>query len=298
MMNPSTAADLLLKTFSALPLAMRKGLFLTLARLFYLLIPRQRIITLHNLAQAFPEKDLTEIQRIARGVYRNVGLIAAEYFDLPRLSKENIRERVAVEGLEHYQRALAQKKGVLFFSAHFSNWELSATAFALLVKPVTVLYRPLDSPVLDEIVRRVREASGNMTLPKEHAMRTMLRTLKQNGVLGIMIDQNMAWYEGVFVPFFGRSACTTDGLVRLALHTDAPVLPGFLIRQANGTYLLKLHPEVEMARTGDRRQDVLINTQRCTAVVEEVVRQYPDQWFWMHQRWKTQPCQTKERGKR
>jgi Kdo2-lipid IVA lauroyltransferase/acyltransferase len=296
-MKPSTAADLILRTFSALPWSMRKKLFLTLARLVYHLAPRQRIITLHNLVCAFQGKDITEIQSIARGAYCNLGLIAAEYFNLPHLTQENIHKWVVVEGLDHYQHALARGKGILFFSAHFSNWELSATAFALLVKPITVLYRPLDNPVLDEVVRRVREASGNMTLPKEHSMRMMLRTLQQNGVLAIMIDQNMAWYEGTFVPFFGRLACTSDGLVRLALHTGAPVLPGFLIRQRNGTYLLKIYPEVEMVRSGDRHQDVLINTQRCTAVVEEVVRQYPDQWFWMHQRWKTQPCQSTTRGK-
>lgn len=296
-MNPEFAASLILRVFSAIPLTIRKGFFLGLARLFYLAVPRQRLIALYNLTRAFPEKSPTEIRRIARGVYRNMGLVAAELFDTPRLTRENIHERVSVEGMDHCLRALEKGKGVLFYTAHFGNWELSATAFALLVKPLIALYRPLDSPVLDAVVRRIREAAGNKTLPKERAMRPMLRALKENGILGVLIDQNVAWYEGVFVPFFGRPACTTDGLALLALHTGAPVVPGFLIREPDGRYRLEIHPEIETIPSGDRQRDVLSHTRRYTAVLEAVIRRHPDQWLWVHHRWKTQRCQIKGRGK-
>ncbi len=295
-MTPQTAAVILLRVFSGIPLAFRKALFITLAFLFYLVVPRQRFIALHNLSRAFPEKSPAEIGKIARGVYRHIGILAAEFFESPHLTREKILQSMTIEGWEHCRRALEKGKGMLLLTGHLGNWELSVTIFALLVKPLTAIYRPLDNPVLEAMVRQIRESAGNKTLPKDRAMRPMLRTLKQNGVLGILIDQNVAWYEGVFVPFFGRKACTTDGIALLALHTGAPVLPGFLIRQPDGRYLIKFLAEVETIRTGDRRQDVLTNTRRYNEILEELIRQYPDQWLWIHHRWKTRPSQVRERA--
>jgi KDO2-lipid IV(A) lauroyltransferase len=284
-------ADLLLDCFQRLPRSLRGALFTGLFGLFYRLVPRQRLIAAYNLRRAFPEKSDDEIVRISREVYRNLGIVAAKFFDIPRITKENIGELVEVEGLEHCHKALEKGLGVLFFTAHFGNWELAAAAVSLLVKPIGVIYRPLDSALLDRIVLRGRSATGNILIPKERAMRAMLRHLKQNGILGILIDQNVAWYEGVFVDFFGRPACTTNGLALLALHTGAPVLPGFMARLPDGRYRLVLGPEVEIANTGDHDADILANTQRFTKVIEETVRRYPEQWLWIHQRWKTQKCQ-------
>jgi KDO2-lipid IV(A) lauroyltransferase len=286
---------ILLACFQGVPISLRRTLFTGLSRLFYHLVPRQRLIAAHNLRRAFPEKSDDEILRIVRGVYRNMGIMAAEFFDIPLLTKENIGELVEAEGLEHYRRALDKGRGILFFTAHFSNWELAATAGALLMKPAVIIYRTLDSALLEHLVLRVRSASGNTLLPKEHAMRAMIRSLKRNEIVGILIDQNVAWYEGVFVDYFGRPACTADGLALLALHTGAPVLPGYLVRLPDGRYRLVIGPEVEVTRTGDRAADVLANTQRFTKVIEETVRRYPDQWFWVHQRWKTQKCQVRRK---
>ena len=283
--------DIILAGFRVIPTPLRRALFIGLSRLFYLLIPRQRLIATHNLRRAFPEKSEGEILRIVQGVYRNMGIVAAEFFDIPRLTKENIAAQVETEGLENCWKALEKGQGLLLFSAHFGNWELEAAAAALLIKPAVVIYRPLDSPLLDHLVLRVRSATGNIPLAKEHAMRPMLRALKQNGILGILIDQNVDWYEGVFVDYFGRPACTTDGLALLALHTEAPVLPAYMVRLPDGRYRLVFGPEVEVIRTGDRDADILANTQRFTKVIEQIVRRYPDQWLWVHQRWKTQPCQ-------
>jgi KDO2-lipid IV(A) lauroyltransferase len=283
-------ADIILVCFRVIPTPLRKALFIGVSRMFHRLIPRQRLIATCNLRRAFPEKSEEEILMIVRNVYRNIGIVAAEFFDIPRLTKENIAALVEAEGMENCEKALAKGRGLLLFSAHFGNWELEAAAAALLIKPAVVIYRPLDSPLLDHLVLRVRSATGNIPLAKDHAMRPMLRTLKKNGILGILIDQNVDWYEGVFVDYFGQPACTTDGLALLALHTEAPVLPAYMVRLPDGRYRLIFGPEVEVIRTGDRDADVLANTQRFTKVIEQVVRRYPDQWLWVHQRWKTQVC--------
>jgi KDO2-lipid IV(A) lauroyltransferase len=286
-------AETLLALFRAVPTPVRRALFTGLFRLFCLLVPRQRLIARYNLRRAFPEKSEAQIEAIVRGVYRNMGLVAAEFFDIPGLTRENIGERVEAEGLEHCLKALEKGKGVLMFGAHFGNWELEAVAASLFIKPFTVIYRALDNGVLDHLVFKVRSATGNRPLEKSRAMRAMLRSLKNNEMVGILIDQNVDVYEGVFVDFFGHPACTTDGLAVLALHTGAPVLPGYMARLSDGRYRFVLGPEIEIVDTGDRAADIAANTQRFMAVIEETIRQYPDQWLWVHQRWKTRLCQLK-----
>jgi Kdo2-lipid IVA lauroyltransferase/acyltransferase len=288
-------ADILLACFQRVPVSVRKILFTGAFGLFYHLSPRHRLIAAYNLRRAFPEKSDSEIMTIAKGTYRNMGIVAAEFFDIPRLTKETIGRLVEIEGMDNCTRALEKGKGVLLFGAHFGNWELEAAAVSLFIKPFMVIYRPLDSPVLDHLVSRVRASTGNTPLPKEHAMRPMLRSLRKNGMLGILIDQNVAWYEGVFVDYFGRPACTTDGLALLAIHTEAPVLPGHMVRLPDGRYRFVIGPEVEVTSTGNWNADILANTQRFTKIIEETVRQYPDQWLWVHQRWKTQRCQAGEK---
>jgi KDO2-lipid IV(A) lauroyltransferase len=291
----SRLADIVLAIFRAIPTPLRRALFVGFFRLFYLLVPRQRLIAHHNLRRAFPEKSEEEILSIVKGVYRNMGLVAAEFFDIPSLTRENIGDLVDAEGLENCHKALEKGKGVLMFGAHFGNWELEAVAASLFLKPFVAIYRPLDNAILDRLVLKVRSITGNTLLEKNRAMRTMLRTLKNNEMVGILMDQNVDVYEGVFVDFFGRPACTTDGLAILALHTGAPVLPGYMARLPNGRYRFVLGPEVPIVDTGDKQADVAENTQRFMKVIEETIRQYPDQWLWVHQRWKTQLCQLRRK---
>ncbi len=290
-MKKSAMTDIILKCFGAIPRKLRIGFFTGMFRLFYYLSQKQRLITIHNLRSAFPEKSADEIKTIAKGVYRTLGIITADFFEIPFLTKDNIGDLVEVEGLENLTKALEKNRGILMLGAHFGNWELAAVAFSLVVKPAVIIYRPLDSTILEDLVLWVRSCTGNVLIDKERAMRQMLRSLKKNEILGILIDQNVAWQEGVFVDFFGRPACTTNGMALLALHTDAPVIPGYILRLENGKYRLVIKEEIQVVRTGDKDEDILINTQNFTRVIEDMVRQHPDQWLWIHQRWKTKPWQ-------
>jgi KDO2-lipid IV(A) lauroyltransferase len=234
---------------------------------------------------------MEELTRIAKGVYRNLAITAAEFFDLPSITKENLHEWVELEGLEHFEAGIAQGKGLLTIIAHFGNWELMPVTGPLFLKSSYIVYRPLDSPVLDNIVEHVRTINGNVMVPKGGSGKRIMTLLKENQCIGILSDQNVSAREGVFVDFFGRPACTGAGLAVLALRSGAPVLPMFMARQKSGKYKFILKPLVEISRTGDYEADLLENTQRFTKVVEDIVREYPDQWFWIHQRWKTKKCQ-------
>jgi len=290
-MKRSVLTDIILRCFSAIPRKLRRGFFTGMFRLFYYLSPRQRFITIHNLRRAFPEKSADEIIATAKGVYRTLGIVAADFFDITSLTKDNIGDLLEVQGLENLEKALEKNRGVLMFGAHFGNWELGAAAMPIMLKPLAVIYRPLDNSILDNLVLQVRSSTGNTPVRKDRAMLQMLRSLKRNEILGILIDQNVAWQEGVFVDFFGRPACTTNGLALLALRTEAPVIPAYVVRLESGKYWLVIKEEMQVIRTGGNDEDILINTQNFTSVIEDTVREYPDQWLWIHQRWKTKPWQ-------
>jgi KDO2-lipid IV(A) lauroyltransferase len=273
------------------PLTIRKLFFKSLMMFFYHAVAKHRLIALHNLRCAFPEKTTEELIAIAKGVYRNVAITMAEFFSMPSITRKNLHEWVEVEGLEHFESGIAQGKGLLTIIAHFGNWELMPVTAPLFLKPSYIVYRPLDSPVLDNLVEHVRTINGNEMVRKGGSGKRIMELLKENHSIGILSDQNVAAREGVFVDFFGRPACTGVGLAVLALRSGAPVLPMFMARQKSGKYKFILKPLVEITKTGDYEKDLLENTQRFTKIVEEVVREYPDQWFWIHQRWKTKQCQ-------
>ena len=288
------ATSIILFCFQCVPLSIRKLFFKFLLMLYYHTAAKQRLIALHNLRCAFPEKDMEELIRIAKGVYLNLAITAAEFFSMPSITRENLHEWVEMEGLEHFEAGIAQGKGLLTIIAHFGNWELMPVTFPLFLKfpkPSYIVYRPLDSPVLDNMVEHVRTINGNEMIPKWGSGKRIMELLKENHSIAILSDQNVAAREGVFVDFFGRPACTGVGLAVLALRSGAPVLPMFMARQKSGKYKFILKPLVEISQTGDYERDLLENTQRFTKVVEDVVREYPDQWFWIHQRWKTKKWQ-------
>jgi Kdo2-lipid IVA lauroyltransferase/acyltransferase len=251
------------------------------------------------LTLAFPDTDAEKLSLIARAVFRNLGRVMAEFTFIPRFNKKNLERYVSIEGIENFNQARQKGKGVLFLTAHFGNWEWMAASFPLLPTSSSchVVVRPLDNAFFDGLVERLRTWTGNKTVPKQKSMGRLLRLLKRGESLGILLDQNVAWQEGIFVNYFGELACTNIGLALLALKTGAPVLPAFNIRQPDGRYRIVIEPELALIQTGDKDLDVEKNTEQYTAVIERYVRNYPDHWFWVHQRWKTRPWQVKSKNK-
>jgi Kdo2-lipid IVA lauroyltransferase/acyltransferase len=219
---------------------------------------------------------------IVDGVFRSLGRVMLSVAKFPKLNRENIHRYIRYEGLENYMRAKAQGRGILIPTAHLGNWELSAFAHAYMTEPMHIVVRPLDNPRLDAWVERRRALSGNHIISKREAAREILKALHSGGAVGILIDQNVVPSEGVFVDFFGIEACAGTAFVKFAHRTGAAVLPGFALWEESG-YVLRFYPEIEM--TGD----VAADTQRVHSFLESVIRQYPDQWLWVHRRWKTRP---------
>ncbi|MCX7981283.1 MAG: lysophospholipid acyltransferase family protein [Syntrophales bacterium] len=290
-MRKTKAVNVFLVVSKIIPRGIRKQLFCYLALLFYYLFPRHRLITLHNLVRAFPDKSIQDLEILARRVFKNLGIIVSEFFDLPSITKENFSHWVEFEGLEHFYEAKSAGKGVIASVSHFGNWEMMAVTFAVAVEPLTILYRPLDNPYLNEIVTFVRTRPGNTLLTKEGSMRKALKALYNGQVLCILNDQNVDVREGVFVDFFGRPACTGTGLATLAMLSSAPILPVFMPRLSSGKYRMIFLPPFIAEDTGNYERDLEVNTQRITKILEDKITQYPDQWLWLHQRWKTKKCQ-------
>jgi KDO2-lipid IV(A) lauroyltransferase len=239
---------------------------------------------------AFPDWADAQRKDAARKMVRNLGWMAAEFARLPRLTKENIEDVVILEGHENFLEGQRRGKGVLYLTGHIGAWELSSFAHALYGYPLHYMARPLDNKRLDTLVNQYRCSSGNLPIFKNESARVVLRILKDSGTVGILADQNTLPAEGAFVDFFGKVACTTTGLARVALHTGAAVVPGYAYwDETVQKYRLRFEPPVELIRTGDTERDVFENTRRFAKVIEEIIRRHPDQWIWVHKRWKTRP---------
>src|ERR1700682_5471705 len=280
----------LLKILEVLPRQIARPLAASAAHTLFLLSPKLRKTADFNLRLAFP--DWTETQRadLMRKMTRNLGWMAAEFARVPKYSKQNIEDVVILDGHENFLQGHQQGKGVLYLTGHIGAWELSSFAHALYGYPLHYMARPLDNKRLDALVNQYRCSSGNRPIFKNESARVMLKILKDSGAIGILADQNTMPEEGVFVDFFGKSACTTTGIARVALHTDAAVVPGYAYwDDAIGKYRLRFDTAVEFVCTGDSERDVFVNTQRFAKVIEEIIRKHPEQWVWVHARWKTRP---------
>ena len=289
--EPSLKIKIAIMIARLIPLSVRRRLACGLAGLGYCLSLKHRLIAIHNLMRAFPEKPLEEIISIARESYKSFSLIFAEFSDLLYLNKNNLDRWTSISGLEHYEAALRKGKGVLLISAHYGNWEYGNATLAILSRPPIFMARMSDSPFLEEATTYARKTLGISVIHKENAMRPMLRLLKNGEAVNLLIDQNVAVYDGIFINFFGRPACTTNGVALMALHTGAAVLPVFTTRMPDGRYRVEIGEEIASVNTGNRDRDVLVNTQNYAGVIENQIRKYPEQWLWFHQRWKTKLCQ-------
>jgi KDO2-lipid IV(A) lauroyltransferase len=280
----------IIKIIGMLPRFLARAMAMTIAGMIYVLHVRLRQVGMRNLRLALPEKSRREHVRILRGVFISLGRQFAELCQFPKYTKENVGQVVVYDGFENFERALARGKGVLFLTAHLGAWELSAFAHSLHGHPLKIVMRPLDNVYLDRLSRHYRTMHGNSTVDKDDFVRGLLSAMKAGETVGILMDTNMTPPQGVFVDFFGIPACTASGLARIALRTDAAVVPGFTVWDpVLRKYRLRFEPAVHLIRTGNDDADAVANTALFTKIIEDYVRRYPDQWLWVHRRWKTRP---------
>jgi len=272
-----------------LPLGFALAVGRLLGWLAYRLDRRHREIALENLKAAYAsELSPGHAERIVREVFASLAMNLMEFMRIPWLRRGRLEGYVECEGIENFDRALARGRGVILLTAHFGNWELMGAYLGLTGYKLEIVVRELDSAVLEAFTVWVRTRCGNRIVPKGRSMRRLLKALSENAITGILLDQNVARSEGVFVDFFSRAACTNKGPAMLATRSRAAVVPAFIIREGRG-HRIVIQEELKLVDTGDRERDTLENTARFTAAIERMVRAYPEQWFWIHRRWKTRP---------
>ena len=250
---------------------------------------KHRDIAIGNLTYAFGcQKQPPEIKKIARQVFINLMQVVFEIGWSLKLKESQFAEHFKIDGYHHIKNAYEKGMGVLVLTAHFGNWELLTIISGMIQFPLSIVVRPLDFRPLDHFIFNLRTRFGGKIIPKKRSLRTILKSLSRGEMVALLMDQSADWYEGVFVDFMGHRACTNKGLALLALKTGAPVIPVFMIREKRG-FRAEFGPEISTHKTGDKQKDIEINTEEYNKVIENIIRRYPEQWFWIHQRWKTKP---------
>ncbi len=258
-----------------------------LGSLFFHLDWERRKVALENLRIAFAgEKSERELRAIARGTFQNLGMMAVEFFRIPKMDVETFKKRVKIERLEQALNLLTKGKGMLLLLSHFGNWEMMGIMSKLIGDSIMVIAKPMKkNKRIDQFITKIRNAAGLEVVSSIKASRTVIKALSQNRVVGILIDQRAKRSEGVWADFFGKKAPTTPGLAVLAMKTGAPVVPVFMVRNGFGKHRLIIQEPLDLVHTGDIKKDVEANTQLFNHTLESMIRQYPDQWFWVHRRW-------------
>lgn len=263
-----------------------------LGRVAYLLGGRLRSVGDANLRIALPALQPQERTALLQRTFRHLGWQVAEFCQMSRYTAAHAEQHVfRYSGLEHYLAAESAGKGVLVLTGHLGAWELSSFLHSLLGHPMGMVIRRLDNPLLDRMVNAIRCRHGNRVLHKDDFARGLLHAMAAGETVGILMDTNMTPPQGTFVPFFGHSACTASGLARVARKTGAAVLPGFLLwEEAESRYILQFGEPLNLQRTADTEADAQANTALFARTTEQYIRRYPDQWLWLHRRWKTRPA--------
>ena len=284
------AAVALLKSFGWLPRFAAYPAAEIAAALGFRFAGRQRRAGMRNLKMAMPHLSDQERHALLRRSFSSLGRLLVEFSHFPDLTKSNISDHVVYEGFEHYESAVKRGKGVIFLTGHFGAWELSCFAHSLYGHPMKFVVREIDNARVEKLIESYRGRAGNTPIEKRNASRDILRALRNNETIGILVDQNTTRDEGVFADFFGIPAATTPAIATLALRTGAAVVPGFLIwDRTTSKHRLHFDPPMELITTGDSARDILENTRAFNAVLEKMIRLHPDQWLWIHRRWKTRP---------
>jgi KDO2-lipid IV(A) lauroyltransferase len=277
-----------IRMVSCIPLPVAQFMGKMLGSLAFLLPMSRKAVALDNLIQSFsPEMNADEAKRLLRKIYIHFGQMFLEVPHAVRLNPGNLHRYVVFESEEHFLDALKNGKGVLALTGHLGNWEIVSTVSAIRFGNTAVVARPMDFEPLGRLMIDLRSRYGTEIIPKQRSMRKLLTSLRENKIIGILLDQNVDWYEGAFVDFFGRPACTNKGLALVALKTGAPVVPIFSAKAKDGRYRIVIGKEVDLIRTGDKLKDVEENTALFTSIIERHIRKHPEQYFWFHKRWKT-----------
>ncbi|MBP6001962.1 MAG: lysophospholipid acyltransferase family protein [Pyrinomonadaceae bacterium] len=288
------AVRAVLGALGLLPRRVSLAVCFVLTRLGYYAIGGLRRVGMRNLEIAFPEMPDDERRRILKGTFENIGRVLGEVSQMHKMTPERLAKIVDfnldAQSLDLYAKNKATGRGVLIVTGHFGNWELMVLGFAAIHEPMAYLARPLDNPLIEDLTVRMRTRYGNRPINKTNSAMICIRELREGGILGILADVNAHPKEGVFVPFFGVPACTTSGAAMIAIRSNAWIYPTFCAwDKAAGKYKLVHGKLIEPANTGDRKADIVTTTAEYTAEIEKVIRQYPEQWMWIHKRWKTRP---------
>ena len=282
---------LLLELLGLLPRRAARAVGAGIGWIAYAATPRLRRAGWKNLELAFPEMPAAEREKILRAMYKQLGWQLAEFCHMSGYALERANQFIRYEGLENYLAAQRRGQGVLILTGHLGAWELSSFYHSLAGHPMSMIIRRLDNSWIDRLVNDIRTQHGNRVLPKDDFARGLIAAMRAGDTVGVLMDTNMTPPQGVFVDFFGRAACTASGVARVALRTGAAVLPGFLVWEpAEKRYVLHFLPELQLIDTGDSEADAIANTQLFTTALENVIRRYPEQWLWVHRRWKTRPA--------
>jgi KDO2-lipid IV(A) lauroyltransferase len=270
------------------PLALRLGR--RLGDLTAMALPRRRRVVLENLALAFPDLPADDRRRLARRSWQHLGMTTVEMTRVLARPLQATLDEMTMDGKEHIQSAMTTHGRALMLTAHLGNWEYLSAAHWLVGYPLAIVVRPLDAPALQALADSMRRKTGVEIIDKRGALRPVLEALRRGRMIGILLDQNAARREGVFVPFFGRAASTSRSIALLALRTRTPILPIFIRREGPGRHRVVVEPPVPMIDPANDLEAAVVElTARCTAVIERVVRQTPEQWLWAHDRWRTRP---------
>ncbi len=275
---------LLFRSLELTPLPLAKRLAGLYTKTLDRAVPRLRCVARANLAMAFPEKPAHEREVLIDGIFRSIGRVLLAIARFPTINCDTVAQWIRYQGYEHFEIAMARGKGVLFATGHLGNWELSAFAHAIMSAPMGVVVRRLDNPRLDAWVECRRGLSGNHLISKRDFARPIMQALRHNEAVGILVDQNVVPEHGAFVDFFGKPACSGTTFARIAARSGAAVIPGFAFwSDEEQRHILHFYPEVPI--TGDEKAD----TAAIQKAVEQAIREHPDQWLWIHRRWKTRP---------
>jgi Kdo2-lipid IVA lauroyltransferase/acyltransferase len=284
------AVLLLIRGIGLLPRGLARRIGAVIGALAFLALPRLRRVGYRNLQIAFPNLSRAQHTAILRAEYRSLGWQLGEFCQMRKYTRENTKNFLRYEGLEHYLAARDAGQGVLILTGHLGAWELSSFYHSLMGYPMSMVIRRLDNELVDQLVNGIRCQHGNTVVHKDDFARGLISAMRQGETVGILMDTNMTPPQGVFVDFFGTPACTASGMARVALRTGAAVLPGFLLwEESSQSYVLHFGRQLELVRSDDNEVDIVANTELFTRTLEDYIRQYPGQWLWLHRRWKTRP---------